>query len=169
MSTVRKCLLVELFSYEQHKHAIELNEETKVYVSSSLHPLKTKLVYGNKSKSSNQPAGIVTCHDYQTLEWIKQLSAELPKQTWSLLLNGFTHINLKTLYVVLNPRNYVSRSVTINMNWCKRLWSLETRAHMISVTGVYYSVLGGAYCSLGKSNTKYVSDKKQGGLASDVY
>ncbi|KAI9362689.1 hypothetical protein BD770DRAFT_381586 [Pilaira anomala] len=49
------------------------------------------------------------------------------------------------------------------MSWCKRLWSISSRAHFIAITGVYFSVLGGAYCSLGKSNTKYAY--KAGALA----
>ncbi|KAI8886270.1 hypothetical protein K501DRAFT_283889 [Backusella circina FSU 941] len=35
------------------------------------------------------------------------------------------------------------------------MWSLASKAHVIAVTGVYFSVLGGAFCSLGKANSRY--------------
>lgn len=39
----------------------------------------------------------------------------------------------------------------------RRIWSLAAKASLIAFTGVYYSVLGGAYSSLSKANVSYVS------------
>ncbi|KAI8367297.1 hypothetical protein BD560DRAFT_141078 [Blakeslea trispora] len=58
------------------------------------------------------------------------------------------------IYIEL-AEDVMERSIHIDMAWCRRIWTLATRAHLVSVTGVYYSVLGGAFCSLGKDNKQY--------------
>lgn len=160
MSIVRKCLLTDIFSYENYRNSenqISLKDiDVQFYASLPSYPSKTYLLYGNKKTTINPLHGIITCHDYQTIDWIIQMAKFSPKISLALLLNSFTQKNIKTLFVMLNVEQYVSRSVKINLKWCKRLWSLQARAHMISFAGVYYSVLGGAFCSLGKSNSKYV-------------
>lgn len=107
---------------------------------------------------------IIRCHDYQCIEAVQKRLIQIPRATITVLLGAclisdsiVTIDKPATLFILLDADNYIQRSFTVNMSWCRRMWSLASRAHMISVTGVYYSVLGGAYCSLGKSNSKYVS------------
>ncbi|ORZ01555.1 hypothetical protein BCR43DRAFT_182693 [Syncephalastrum racemosum] len=45
----------------------------------------------------------------------------------------------------------------------RRMWAVASRADMLAFTGVYYSVLGGAYSSLGKEKSFYAA--KAGYLA----
>ncbi|KAL4212085.1 actin protein 5 [Rhizopus microsporus] len=59
------------------------------------------------------------------------------------------------LYILLYPSTYVTASTRLNMAWSRRMWTLASEADRIAFTGVYYSVLGGAYCSLGKQNARY--------------
>jgi hypothetical protein len=129
---------------------------TSLYISNPLNPATTNLYKGSKSYGSNC-YGFITCYDYQTIEFIIQVFQSSPIDTMTLLLGGF-NCNVDMLFILLD-KDYIARSVVVNMSWCRRMWSIASRAHMIAVTGVYYSVLGGAYCSLGKSNAKYVSNK----------
>ncbi|CAO3679897.1 unnamed protein product [Rhizopus microsporus] len=76
-----------------------------------------------------------------------------------LLLAGFPDFpkeeNGGILYILLYPSTYVTASTRLNMAWSRRMWTLASEADRIAFTGVYYSVLGGAYCSLGKQNARY--------------
>lgn len=73
-----------------------------------------------------------------------------------MLLGGFCR-KVEAIFIVLDRSDWIKRSLILDMSWCRRMWSVFSKAHLIAVTSTYYSVLGGAYCSLGKSNTKYVS------------
>ncbi|KAG2207899.1 hypothetical protein INT47_010883 [Mucor saturninus] len=136
-------------------------QETGLYISQPCHPEKTRLY---KKNSVKKPTwyGVITCHDYQTIAYILRVFQSSPGDTMTLLLGAFGRKKMDTLIILLDKR-YIIRSAVVNMSWCRRMWSIASRAHMIAITGVYYSVLGGAYCSLGKSNTKYAY--KAGALA----
>lgn len=71
-----------------------------------------------------------------------------------MLLGGFCR-KVEAIFIVLDRSDWIRRSLILDMSWCRRMWSVFSKAHLIAVTSTYYSVLGGAYCSLGKSNTKY--------------
>lgn len=134
---------------------------TSLHFADPRNPTNTKRHKKRQGANSNYrfaaEYGIITCHDYQTLGYIRRSFCSSPDQALTALLGGFIPIRVNTLVIVLNLDEYIRRSVTVNMFWCRKMWSLASKAHMIAVTGVYYSMLGGAYCSLGKSNTKYVS------------
>lgn len=122
------------------------------------------LLVGRKKWTLDSHYGIITCHDVESIETIQSRILTSPQSSLRMLLAGCVSRETRlpinkpiVLFILLNTELYVQRSIKINMNWCRRMWHLASRAHMIAVTGVYYSVLGGAYCSLGKANTKYVS------------
>lgn len=123
-------------------------------MSDPCHPERTQL-YKKGLVKKTDCYGLVTCHDYQTMEFLLDVFNSSPKDTMTLLLGVF-HCKIDVMLILLD-KNYVATSAIVNMSWCRRIWSIASRAHRIAITGVYYSVLGGAYCSLGKSNTKYVS------------
>jgi hypothetical protein len=136
-----------------------------VYISKPSVPTNTYLSLGpKKPTTSGYHYGIITCHDVESIEAIRRRLSDSPQSSLRMLLGGCAPRKKRividqtlVLFILLNTKLFVQRSIRINMSWCRRMWSLASRAHMIAVTGVYYSVLGGAYCSLGKSNTKYVS------------
>ncbi|KAI8645207.1 hypothetical protein BD408DRAFT_411981 [Parasitella parasitica] len=177
MSTTVKFTLNELFSF-QHKLKSEKilqqvdksNRRHNIYFSRPNDPRHVELFAEKRYRCSQGYVGIVRCHDYQCIEAIKKGLHQMPNPTTTVLLGGCLLNSLDlvldkaaTLIILLNAGDYVRRSFTVNMSWCRRMWDLASRAHMISLTGVYYSVLGGAYCSLGKSNLKYAY--KAGALA----
>ena len=132
-------------------------QHTSLYVSDPLCPKLTKPLFNCHSheKKLLYKSGIITCLDYETLEYILDSIKMAPGKSLALLSTGFEqHVDI--ICITLDTNHYIARSIRINMDWCRRMWSLSCREHMIAVTGVYYSVLGGAYCSLGKSNSKYV-------------
>lgn len=133
-------------------------QKTSLYIATPCNPETTQLYKGRKpSFSRPNLCGIITCHDFISIDFIKRQLQSSPKDALTLLLGVFDR-QVDILFILLGVKDYVTRSISINMSWCKRLWSISSRAHFIAITGVYFSVLGGAYCSLGKSNTKYVSD-----------
>lgn len=132
-------------------------QNTGLYISDPLNPDTTRLYKVGNSDRVNC-YGLVTCSDYQTVEYIVRVLRSSPGDLMTLLLGVF-NCKIDILFILLD-KDYIAKSAVVNMSWCRRMWSIASRAHMIAVTGVYYSVLGGAYCSLGKSNTKYVSVHK---------
>lgn len=152
-----------MLSFIVDKH----HQHHNIYFSRSNNPHHVDLFKGKHYRKRQKYASIIRCYDYQCIEAIRERSKEAPDATWTVLLGASLLLvdssilsvidQPVTLFVLLDADSYIQRSFTVNMSWCRRMWSLASRAHMISVTGVYYSVLGGAYCSLGKSNSKYVS------------
>lgn len=132
-------------------------QQTSLYIATPCNPTTTHLFHGSKRQLTQPNAcGTITCHDFTSLEFIRRQLDRSLTDTLSLLLGVFDQ-PIDILFLVL-VKDYITRSIRINMSWCRKMWSISSRAHYIAVTGVYFSVLGGAYCSLGKSNTKYVSD-----------
>jgi hypothetical protein len=134
--------------------------KTSLYISNATNPRITHLHLGKGQVLDDlrtEYCGIITCHDFQSLQYIVKSIDTTPDIALSLLLKCFDR-SVNVAFIVLNTSEYIPRSIKINMSWCRKMWSLSSRAHFIAVTGVYYSVLGGAFCSLGKSNTKYVSE-----------
>lgn len=142
------------------------HQHHNIYFSRSNNPHHVELFTGKYHRKRQNYTSIIRCYDYQCIEAIRKRLKEAPDATCAVLLGASLLVDSSifsvidkpvTLFVLLDADKYIQRSFTVNMSWCRRMWSLASRAHMISVTGVYYSVLGGAYCSLGKSNSKYVS------------
>ncbi|PHZ16033.1 uncharacterized protein RHIMIDRAFT_56225 [Rhizopus microsporus ATCC 52813] len=162
MPLVRKSSLSEIFSF---KHLKEITikdsniniDSITIYISKPTCPLQTCLLkrshYENKKRR-----GIVYCKDCQTMEAMKKMMENQDTFTL-LLLAGFPDFpkeeNGSILYILLYPFAYIAASTRLNMAWSRRMWTLASEADRIAFTGVYYSVLGGAYCSLGKQNTQY--------------
>ncbi|KAG2209312.1 hypothetical protein INT46_003981 [Mucor plumbeus] len=167
-TTIKKFTFDQLFSNQHElksekilKQVDKYHQHHNIYFSRPNSPHHVQLFAGNTHKRQNY-MGIVRCHDYQCIEAIQKRLIQIPKATITVLLGAcllpdsiITIDKPVTLFILLNAENYIKRSFIVNMSWCRRMWSLASRAHMISVTGVYYSVLGGAYCSLGKNNSKY--------------
>ncbi|KAL9541022.1 hypothetical protein MBANPS3_009353 [Mucor bainieri] len=178
-NTIKKLTFNQVFS-DQHKLESErllqrvdkYHQHHNIYFSRPSNPHHVDLFTGKHHRKRQKYTSIIRCYDYQSIEAIRKRLIEAPDATFAVLLGASLLVNPSipnvidkpvTLFVVLDADNYIQRSFTVNMSWCRRMWSLASRAHMISVTGVYYSVLGGAYCSLGKSNSKYAY--KAGALA----
>ncbi|KAI9473631.1 MAG: hypothetical protein EXX96DRAFT_312411 [Benjaminiella poitrasii] len=171
MSIVRKRTVDEILSYDNLKisekfKTISINQ-VNLYISNPFNPISLRLVHQiSKNVKQNRISslyGIVICHDHQTIELLDQLLETSANPIMAMLLNGCmndgqglqqnsTFINL---VILLNVKDYIPRSMIIDKAWCSRMWAIASRAHLLAVTGVYFSVLGGAFCSLGKSNTKY--------------
>ncbi|KAK4511097.1 uncharacterized protein ATC70_012308 [Mucor velutinosus] len=156
-------LLQRVDKYHQHHN---------IYFSRSNNPHLVDLLTGKHHRKRQKYTSTIFCYDYQCIEAIQKRLKEAPDAACTMLLGASLLVDVSifsaidepvTLFVLLDADSYVQRSCTVNMSWCRRMWSLASRAHMISVTSVYYSVLGGAYCSLGKSNSKYAY--KAGALA----
>lgn len=143
--SLRSTLLLTLVLDLQH---------TCLYISKPCNPTTSYLYRGNRPKGILTGCGIITCYDYQTIEYIIRVLQTSPSEALTLLLGRF-NISVTVLFIILD-KDYVKRSAVVNMSWCRRIWSIVSRAHMIAVTGIYYSVLGGAFCSLGKTNSIYV-------------
>ncbi|CAO0789995.1 unnamed protein product [Mucor circinelloides] len=155
-------MVLILFSFVVDKY----HQHHNIYFSRSNNPHHVDLFMGKQHRKRQNYTSIIRCYDYQCIEAIQTRLKQAPDAAFTVLLGAILRVDSSifsivdkpvTLFVLLDADSYVRRSFTVNMSWCRRLWSLASRAHMISVTGVYYSVLGGAYCSLGKSNSKYVS------------
>ncbi|KAL7320539.1 hypothetical protein PS15m_000419 [Mucor circinelloides] len=161
-------MVLILFSFVVDK----CHQHHNIYFSRSNNPHHVDLFMGNKHRKRQNYTSVIRCYDYQCIEAIQTRLKQAPDAAFTVLLGASLRVDSSivsvvdkpvTFFVLLDTDSYVRRSFTVNMSWCRRLWSLASRAHMISVTGVYYSVLGGAYCSLGKSNSKYAY--KAGALA----
>lgn len=135
--------------------------EMSVYLSNASNPTITSLRFGKKQRRSTLTGkwcGIVTTYDCQTISYIATILNGSPSACVTMLLGGFCR-KVEAIFVVLDTSESIKKSTTIDMSWCRRMWSIFSKAHLVAITSVYYSVLGGAYCSLGKSNSKYVSWK----------
>ncbi|CAO3657492.1 unnamed protein product [Mucor hiemalis] len=160
MSAPRKYKLKDVFSCQNlqatKKYSTDLYE-TSVYLSNASNPAITSLRFGKKQRRSTLTgkwSGIVTTYDCQSISYIATILKGSPSACVTMLLGGFCH-KVEAIFVVLDTSESIKRSATIDMSWCRRMWSVFSKAHLIAITSVYYSVLGGAYCSLGKSNSKY--------------
>ncbi|KAI8076505.1 uncharacterized protein B0P05DRAFT_588156 [Gilbertella persicaria] len=147
----RKWTLEQLFSYDQYKTIEKTAYFPVVYIANPFDPIHVdRLIKGHDREGWKIQ---VTCHHYQTIERLRLYLTTNP-MALNLMIAAI-EVDVSHLYIMLDTAHYVSRSMRVYMPWCKRIWTLVTRAHRMAVTGVYYSVLGGAFCSLGKNNKDY--------------
>ncbi|KAI7907394.1 uncharacterized protein BX663DRAFT_495759 [Cokeromyces recurvatus] len=153
MLTMKRKKINEVISYNNLKYSEKFSSLVKhvnVYISNPSNPTLTSHVIHKESVKKDYSStilDIVICYDYSTIEILERL---LKHSTPSII-------------TMLLDIKYVQRSMIIDKAWCSRMWAIASKAHLLAVTGVYYSMLGGAFCSLGKSNTKYAY--KAGALA----
>ncbi|KAI8391726.1 uncharacterized protein BYT42DRAFT_543232 [Radiomyces spectabilis] len=112
----------------------------------------------------------VRCYDYRIMETLLSFWESTKELVWRLLANSCVSSPLIPpmtpifLYITLDYERCLQRACRLqNMSWHRRLWALVAKADSIAFISVYYSVLGGAYSSLGKSNAFYAT--KAGSLA----
>ncbi|CAO3702536.1 unnamed protein product [Rhizopus stolonifer] len=145
MTTVRKISLTKVFSNDQLKELKEPNTlEPTLYLSKTTCPSKLYLFHG----INRRPKAIIHC-DVQVFETLK----EILKQPLARLLFS-TYFKIESCAILLQP-DYLSRSFRINWNESRQWWNLASQSDKTAFVSVYYSVLGGAYCSLGKQNSRY--------------
>ncbi|KAF7732281.1 hypothetical protein EC973_005176 [Apophysomyces ossiformis] len=161
-----------IFSWDHQQECnklIPILHKITICISDSQEPTRcrTRSPSNNQEEECSVAYGIITCREYQTLEAIKTRmddQNEVPR----LLLGGCLSVNngkvkienQVIIYVRLN-KDYVKRAyILYNLSWYRRIWSLTSRADVLAFTGVYYSVLGGAYSSLGKTNLAYAHKAK---------
>lgn len=121
-------------------------------------------------KTRQKGRGMIYCYDYQVMETLLDILSTQPHSLY-LLATAFQSIPSHIL-IFLAPV-YVTRSIRIDMAWSRRLWQLSVWADQVAFRAIYYSVLGGAYCSLGKANKRYAYKAselaiKQIGLAREL-
>ncbi|KAI8991155.1 hypothetical protein BDF20DRAFT_908957 [Mycotypha africana] len=106
---------------------------------------------------------LVTCYDCRIFSRIQGYlsSKDLLEPVKVMLLGRLPPITAQTVKISIRLAQTLLFPLT--MCWHKRIWNLTLREHLIVYTSTYFSVLGGAYCSLGKQNTNYAY--KAGALA----
>ncbi|OBZ89477.1 hypothetical protein A0J61_02484 [Choanephora cucurbitarum] len=145
----------QTFSYS-HVNNIHQPVCVSVYIADPIYPKRVKRI----QKGTRGEGWIVrvVCHEHQVIDWIVQSLLTQPSLSqYALIKTALVDAtDVYRIYIEL-AEDYIPRSSRLNMTWYRRIWTLATRAHLISFTGVYYSVLGGAFCSLGKDNRQYAS------------
>lgn len=106
--------------------------------------------------------GTIRCLDYQTLEAIQaRLCTDLALSTHLLCSLFDWSLKKTTCAMVIDitlDDGYMYRACRLsNLSWSRRMWAVASRASFLAFTSVFYSVLGGAYSSLSKANSRYVS------------
>ncbi|CDS05594.1 hypothetical protein LRAMOSA08122 [Lichtheimia ramosa] len=112
--------------------------------------------------------GTIRCLDYQTLEAIQaRLCTDLALSTHLLCSLFDWSLKKTTCAMVIDitlDDGYMYRACRLsNLSWSRRMWAVASRASFLAFTSVFYSVLGGAYSSLSKANSRYAY--KAGSLA----
>ncbi|KAI7871447.1 hypothetical protein BDF14DRAFT_1760905 [Spinellus fusiger] len=116
--------------------------------------------------SKKKVFGTVQCYERKTMEYIKQCLSSNDVSLY--LLAGGILADMKVpsvqgdieLTLTLNP-NYMHHETRIpSMLWCYCLWTLSAQAERVAFTSVFFSVIGGACSSLGKTNTVYAHKAK---------
>ncbi|KAL0078788.1 hypothetical protein F4703DRAFT_1796871 [Phycomyces blakesleeanus] len=115
--------------------------------------------------------GRIFCYDCRTVEAIQDRVLTNQVGAIQLLIGGCLRAN-KTdklplpgapieLRIELDINNYLRRTSRIpSMSWARMMWTVASRADLVAFTGVYFSVLGGAYSSLGKTNSFFAHKAK---------
>ncbi|ORX45329.1 hypothetical protein DM01DRAFT_1340139 [Hesseltinella vesiculosa] len=116
----------------------------------------------------------ILCDDARTIDFIRHMGRTCKDGWWwrlllhqSLLatpqndtLHPSTHLVLR---LVLDPHYIEQGARFFNYDSYRFSWKVSAKEDLVAFYSVYYSVLGGAYSSLGKTNAKYAV--KAGSLA----
>ncbi|KAI8096797.1 uncharacterized protein BX664DRAFT_324844 [Halteromyces radiatus] len=180
----RSCIQ-SIYSYQHQlacDQYLSCLEGTKaiVWIPNPRQPSETLLLYGKKKQRRRHHPFIyeatIHCYDPVSLDLIIDAAISATHQDqvsswWQLLVYGCllaTAVDTRTqimqnskdeltymLYLRLDD-DYIRHSFQkINMMGYRLTWRVATKEDMVAFTSVYFSVLGGAYSSLGKSNHKY--------------
>ncbi|KAI9027580.1 hypothetical protein CLU79DRAFT_584652 [Phycomyces nitens] len=115
--------------------------------------------------------GRIVCYDCRTVEAIKDRVLTNQAAAIQLLIGGCLRAGQTDrlplpgapieLWVELDIKSYMERMNRIpSMSWARMMWTIASRADIVAFTGVYFSVLGGAYSSLGKTNKFFAHKAK---------
>ncbi|KAI9245992.1 hypothetical protein BY458DRAFT_560659 [Sporodiniella umbellata] len=152
----RKSTFQEIFSYEQLGKEPGMKEYS-VYIASQRQPWTEFFLWAGKAaKEKKQFEGRITFDDVGLLEYVQGILKEQERACVGLLCTGFDLRQQSTVRLTLTLQtDYLTRSIRLDWHSERRLQRWWNETDQKAFAGLYYAVLGGAYCSLGKENQRY--------------